>query len=189
MESSQALSMDAKCLHIVYAHSRDAPQIQSTGRSDCVSVYVCLAFQIQTHQRVTYTTRKNSETMAQRPLCDTTQSQDAQSEDVCSITFFTWSEWYCVWETTIEQCSTQAAGSGREEEGSVVWGGIFSLFSIFRYFSDSTYFITLNLIIENNLVILHLELCIFIGCICHMSSLKKVLINQRNMPSNTFQQI
>lgn len=70
-----------------------------------------------------------------------------------------------------------------------MWGGIFSLFSIFWYFSDSTYFITLNLIIENNLVILHLELCIFIGCICHMSSLKKVLINRRNMPSNTFQQI
>lgn len=35
--------------------------------------------------------------------------------------------------------------------------GILSLFSIFWYFSDSTYFITLNLIMENNLVILHLN--------------------------------
>lgn len=86
--------MDAKCLHIVYAHSRGVPQTQSTGRSDCVYVFVCarmhmcLAFQIQTHQRIIYTMRKNSGAMAQRLLCDTIQSQDAQSEDVCSITFF-----------------------------------------------------------------------------------------------------
>lgn len=155
-----------------------------------VCLYTCVWHFKFRHIRESHIQRERTQKPWPKGRCVTLHKVRTHSQKTCVLLlFFTWSEWYCVWETTIEQCSTQAAGSGREEEGSVVWGGIFSLFSIFRYFSDSTYFITLNLIIENNLVILHLELCIFIGCICHMSSLKKVLINRRNMPSNTFQQI